>query len=55
MESHDLEESDRNRLIAEAEAHYLEIQKERENRDALAQKLEQLEQKLLVGGVNMMV
>lgn len=54
MDSQDIEESDRNRLIEEAEAHYIEIQKERETKEALAEKLEQLEQKLLVGGVNMM-
>ncbi|RKO90944.1 P-loop containing nucleoside triphosphate hydrolase protein, partial [Blyttiomyces helicus] len=53
LESKDLEESERNRLLAEREARAAELAAEREARESVAAKLAQLEQKLLVGGVNM--
>jgi kinesin family protein 3/17 len=41
-------------LLQEAEARLTELEKEREARNELAAKLEQLEKKLLVGGVNIL-
>lgn len=48
----DLEKSECDRLVKEAEARLEELEKERTARNELANKLSQLEQKLLVGGVN---
>ncbi|KAJ3324199.1 Kinesin-like protein kif3a [Blyttiomyces sp. JEL0837] len=53
LESKDMEESERNRLLQEAEVRAKELEAEREARDQLAAKLTQLEQKLLVGGVSL--
>ncbi|KAI8910860.1 P-loop containing nucleoside triphosphate hydrolase protein [Gorgonomyces haynaldii] len=52
LASKDLEESERNRLLQEAEARVQELEKERQARQELAEKLSQMEKKLLVGGVN---
>ncbi|KAI8925722.1 P-loop containing nucleoside triphosphate hydrolase protein [Entophlyctis helioformis] len=52
LASKDMEESERNRLLAEAEARLQDLTNERAARDEIAAKLAQLEQKLLVGGVN---
>jgi hypothetical protein len=52
MASKDLEESEKNRLLQQAEERVLELEKERAARQELANKLAQMEQKLLVGGVN---
>ncbi|KAJ8323807.1 hypothetical protein O5D80_007692 [Batrachochytrium dendrobatidis] len=49
-----MEESERNRLLAEAESRLAELENERSARHELANKLAQLEQKLLVGGVNIL-
>ncbi|KAJ3121865.1 Kinesin-like protein kif3b [Nowakowskiella sp. JEL0407] len=54
MESKDMEESEKNRLLAEADKRAAEIEQERKNRETIEQKLEQLQQKLLAGGVNML-
>ncbi|KAJ3256242.1 Kinesin-like protein kif3a [Boothiomyces macroporosus] len=54
LASKDMEESERNKLIEEAELRMKELEKEREARAELAAKLAQLEQKLLVGGVNIL-
>ncbi|KAJ3300041.1 Kinesin-like protein kif3a [Borealophlyctis nickersoniae] len=53
LASKDMEETERNRLVAALEARAAELEAEREARAAVATKLAQLEQKLLVGGVNM--
>ncbi len=50
----DLEESGKNTLLARTEARVQELEKERLARIEIAQKLAQIEQKLLVGGVNML-
>ncbi|KAI9363505.1 P-loop containing nucleoside triphosphate hydrolase protein [Zopfochytrium polystomum] len=49
----DMEESERARLLQEAEARSKELENERVARAALTNKLEQLEKKLLVGGVSL--
>ncbi|KAI8811185.1 P-loop containing nucleoside triphosphate hydrolase protein [Cladochytrium replicatum] len=54
LESKDMEESEKNRLLAEAERRVHELEQERNLRDQVAQKLQQLQQKLLVGGVNIL-
>ncbi|KAJ1566037.1 Kinesin-like protein kif3b [Nowakowskiella sp. JEL0078] len=53
-ESKDMEETEKNRLLAEANQRSLELEQEKNVRGILAQKLEQLQQKLLVGGVNIL-
>ena len=50
--SKDIEESEKNRLLEEAEKRVAELEKERAARHELTNKLQQMEQKLLVGGVN---
>ncbi|KAI9009638.1 P-loop containing nucleoside triphosphate hydrolase protein [Gaertneriomyces semiglobifer] len=52
MESKDIEESARNRLLNDLGARAAELEAEREARAQLNAKLAQLEQKLLIGGVN---
>ncbi|KAI9204425.1 P-loop containing nucleoside triphosphate hydrolase protein [Polychytrium aggregatum] len=52
LKSKDLEEAERNRLLDEAEKRAQELETERNQRSQLSAKLAQLEQKLLVGGVN---
>jgi kinesin family protein 3/17 len=54
LQSKDLEESEKNRLIQEAELRMQELEKEKAARNDLQSKLAQLEQKLLVGGVNIL-
>ncbi|KAJ3114015.1 Kinesin-like protein kif3a [Phlyctochytrium bullatum] len=49
----DLEESEKDRLLEEAQRRAQELERERHARDTLAAKLAQLEQKLLVGGVSL--
>jgi kinesin family protein 3/17 len=49
-----LEESEKNRLLQEAELRMQELEKEKEARHELLNKLAQLQQKLLVGGVNIL-
>jgi hypothetical protein len=50
--SKDLEESEKNRLLIQAEERVLELENERAVRQELTDKLAQMEQKLLFGGVN---
>lgn len=52
LASKDLEESEKNRLLQQAEERVVELESERAARHELANKLAQMEQKLLVGGVN---
>lgn len=52
LASKDLEESEKNRLIQEAGKRVEELELERQARAELAQKLAQMEGKLLVGGIN---
>ncbi|KAJ3321206.1 Kinesin-like protein kif3a [Boothiomyces sp. JEL0866] len=54
LASKDMEESERNKLVEEAELRMKELEKERAARAEVAAKLAQLEQKLLVGGVNIL-
>lgn len=54
LESTDLEMSHRNTLLQEAETKIIELEKERTARQEIALKLSQMEQKLLVGGVNIL-
>jgi kinesin family protein 3/17 len=54
MASKDMEESEKNRLLAETEARLEELDKEKAAREEVAAKLAQLEHKLLVGGVNIL-
>jgi hypothetical protein len=54
LASKDLEESEKNKIVEEAEKRLKELEKEREARAEVAAKLAQLEQKLLVGGVNIL-
>jgi hypothetical protein len=54
LESKDLEESEKNRLLQEAELRLQELENEKEARHELQNKLTQLQQKLLVGGVNIL-
>ncbi|TPX41016.1 hypothetical protein SeLEV6574_g06291 [Synchytrium endobioticum] len=50
----DMVESEKNRLLAEATVRAEELEKERTTRNELAAKVAQLEEKLLVGGVNIL-
>ncbi|KAI8588190.1 P-loop containing nucleoside triphosphate hydrolase protein [Geranomyces variabilis] len=52
LESKDIEETERDRLMQDLNARAGELDAEREARDQLTAKLSQLEQKLLIGGVN---
>jgi hypothetical protein len=52
LASKDMEESKRNQLLQEAEQRVQELEREREARKEVAEKLAQLEKKLLIGGVN---
>ncbi|KAI9342597.1 P-loop containing nucleoside triphosphate hydrolase protein, partial [Obelidium mucronatum] len=54
LEIKDMEESQKNKLLEEVEARAKELDEEREARHAVANKLAQLEQKLLVGGVSLL-
>lgn len=50
----DLEESEKNRLIQEAEKRVKDIEIERRKKEDVAKRLAQMEQKLLAGGVNLL-
>ncbi|KAI9103234.1 P-loop containing nucleoside triphosphate hydrolase protein [Phlyctochytrium arcticum] len=52
LESTDIEESERNRLLNDLNSRAAELDSERQARDQLTAKLAQMEQKLLIGGVN---
>ncbi|KAJ3160014.1 Kinesin-like protein kif3a [Geranomyces michiganensis] len=52
LDSKDIEETERDRLMQDLNARAGELDAEREARDQLTAKLSQLEQKLLIGGVN---
>ncbi|KAI8822197.1 P-loop containing nucleoside triphosphate hydrolase protein, partial [Fimicolochytrium jonesii] len=52
LESKDIEESERNRLLDALNSRGAELESEKEARNQLTAKLSQLEQKLLIGGVN---
>ncbi|KAJ3092273.1 Kinesin-like protein kif3a [Quaeritorhiza haematococci] len=54
VESKDMEESEKNRLLNDLEVRARDLQREKEMREQLSAKLQQLEQKLLVGGVNLL-
>ncbi|KAJ3069513.1 Kinesin-like protein kif3a [Podochytrium sp. JEL0797] len=54
METKDMEETEKNKLLDEVEERARELEEEREARHAVANKLAQLEQKLLVGGVSLL-
>jgi kinesin family protein 3/17 len=54
LETKGIEESEKNRLITEAEKRIKEVEEERKRKEEAAKKLAQLEQKLLVGGVNLL-
>lgn len=48
----DMEESEKQKLLQEAELHAAELEREKAAKQSLAAKLEEMEKKLLVGGVN---
>jgi hypothetical protein len=52
LASKDMEESERNRLVADLEKRAAELETERSAKSGLAEKLQQLEAKLLLGGVS---
>jgi hypothetical protein len=54
LASKDLEESEKKRLMQEALAREAELDKERLARNVMAEKLAEMEKKLLVGGVNIL-
>lgn len=54
LQKKDLEESEKKRLIQEAEQRLQELDEEKRKKEEVAAKLAQLEQKLLVGGVNLL-
>ncbi|KAJ3033179.1 Kinesin-like protein kif3a [Rhizophlyctis rosea] len=54
LASKDIEESERNRLLEALSTRATELEREREARTLLVSKLSQLEQKLLVGGINIL-
>jgi hypothetical protein len=54
LASKDLEESEKNRLIEEAEARANELESEKRAREEITDKLANIQQKLLVGGVSLL-